>query len=253
MAWARYDDELPMNRKVGQLLAHGVNGAAALGLHVLANTWARHNGTAGHIPDHQPALLIGDQRLGRRLAELLTIVGMFDPHPIDGWTIHDFDDFSDPKDDGRPVADRMREISAARAVSGRAGGLAKASKTSSKPGSKKRSNGVAVLEQTSGPGPVPVVSTSVNNSSPSNTRLEGLTDRKKQAIERYATICWEQANQSKINDPAKFRTSKKLDAVDRPELDQWLEEFPDATGAQIGAWLTGDTHSMRNYERQTAS
>lgn len=147
MAWARYDDELPMNKKVAALLVNGTGGCAALGLHLLANTWSRHNGTAGFIPRYVPGLLVADPKLGLRYAILLANVGMFDTVELDGWMIHDFDVYSDPNDDGRPASERKREISAKRAESGRKGGLAKAKQTASKP--------VASLEQTSGPDPVP--------------------------------------------------------------------------------------------------
>jgi hypothetical protein len=146
MSWARYDDEFPMNKKVGRLIAHGKDGVAAIGLHLLANTYARHNGTAGVIEAHVPNLLIG--RSGNALAALLVEAGMFD-HRDDGWEIHDFDEFHDPNDPdpNKSASDRKKELSEKRRAAGRAGGLAKGKQTPSKP--------EALLQQTSSPDPVP--------------------------------------------------------------------------------------------------
>lgn len=153
MPWSRYDDELSMNKKIGRLLAKGEPGAAAIGLHLLSNTWARHQGTGGHIESHVPGQLVGNPRLGRKLAALLEEVRMFDVHAAGGWQIHDFDEFGDPNDPNpnRSTAERRREISEKRAEAGRLGGLAKAGKRSS------NASGlpVANAEQTSSPGPDP--------------------------------------------------------------------------------------------------
>lgn len=132
MSWARYDDELSMNKKVGRLRAKGVDGIAAIGLHLLANTYCRHNGTAGEVEAHVPELLAG--KCGPKLARLLAEVGMFDVTES-GWSIHDFEEFHDPTDPdpNRSAADRKRELSEKRAAAGRAGGLAKAGKDPSKP------------------------------------------------------------------------------------------------------------------------
>lgn len=133
MSWARYDDELPMNQKVGRLIGRGQVGLAALGLHLLANTWSRHNGTAGIIEAHVPNSLAGPQ--GRKLARLLAEVGMFDDRSDGGWEIHDFAEFHDPNDPepNKSAAQRKKELSKVRAEAGRKGGKAKAAKqTSSK-------------------------------------------------------------------------------------------------------------------------
>lgn len=133
MSWARYDDEFPMNHKVGRLVSMGKDGLAAIGLHLLANTYARHNGTAGVIEPHVPNLLCGSTT-GRKLARILAEVGMFDDRDAGGWTIHDYAEYHDPSDPDpdRSAADRKRDISEKRAAAGRRGGLAKAKQTSSK-------------------------------------------------------------------------------------------------------------------------
>lgn len=246
MAWARYDDELPMNRKVGALLAYGANGAAAIGLHLLANTWSRHNGTAGMVPTAQPGLLVGDAKLGRRLAAMLTDVGMFDPTG-DGWMIHDFDEFSDPNDDGRSAAEKKRDVSEKRAASGRQGGLAKAGKRASKTGSKS----VATPQQTSSPEPepVPVVHVS-DNSTPENTLKGGDNSSKRDAvIERYAHIelAAARAKGTKIRTEDGFLAHKRQQARDHADLDRWLQERPTAPASAVASWIAGDTHSMAYY------
>lgn len=157
MSWARYDDELSMNKKIGRLRAKGVDGIAAVGLHLLANTYCRHNGTAGQIEAHVPELLAG--RCGKRLAGLLAEVGMFDVTE-NGWAIHDFEEFHDPTDPdpNRSAADRKRELSEKRAAAGRAGGLAKAGKDPSKPlanPGNATAKGLAKGWQNPSPGPVP--------------------------------------------------------------------------------------------------
>lgn len=151
MSWARYDDELPMNRKVVALRAHGLHGTAALGLHLLANTWCRHNGTGGRVPAHVPEVLVGKD--GAKLAGILCAVGMFDADSDDGWTIHDYAEFHDPKDPNpdRSAADRKKDLSVKRAEAGRRGGLVKAGKLPSKVASKSVANGW----QTPSPVPVP--------------------------------------------------------------------------------------------------
>lgn len=100
MTWARYDDMLPMNKKWIRLRTYGVEGAAALGLHLLANTWARHNGTAGHLDADVVEMLVG--KPGKKLAGLLEKVGMFEA-TVDGWQIHDYADYHDPLDPGKSV------------------------------------------------------------------------------------------------------------------------------------------------------
>lgn len=149
MSWSRYDDELPMNRKVAWLKSHGVDGIAALGLHLLANTWSRHEGHQGFIPDYIPEQLVG--RPWRKLTDLLAdeAIGMF--QPVDhGWMINDYENFGD-RDDGVPVEEKKARLSKVRAEAGRAGGKAKASKSASKRVAQLEANG----KQSSSPVPVP--------------------------------------------------------------------------------------------------
>lgn len=149
MSWARYDDGLPWNRKIAWLRAHGQAGIAALGLHLLANTWSRHEGMQGFIPTYMPEQLVG--KPWRALVVLLADegCGMFTAVD-DGWMINDYEEYGD-RDDGVPVEEKKARLSKVRKEAGRAGGLAKAAKASSKRSSKP----VAELKQTSTPVPVP--------------------------------------------------------------------------------------------------
>lgn len=153
MSWARYDDELSMNKKIGRLRAKGVDGIAAVGLHLLANTYCRHNGTAGEIEAHVPELLAG--RCGPKLARLLAEVGMFDVTE-DGWEIHDFHDYSDPSDPyaNRSAADRKRDLHEKRVKAGQQGGKQKASNALAS-AKQTSSSARANAKQTSSPVPVP--------------------------------------------------------------------------------------------------
>ena len=148
MSWAFYDDALPSNRKVAWLRAHGTPGIAALGLHLLLNTWSRHEGMQGFIPSYVPEQQAG--RHWRALVNLLADDGCGMLVACDGgWMINDYDDYG--KDGGISATDRKARLSKVRAEAGRAGGLAKAGKRSSNSASKP----VAVPEQTSSPTPKP--------------------------------------------------------------------------------------------------
>lgn len=243
MSWCRYDDELGMNRKVCALLARGVYGVAAWGLHPLLNAWSRYNGTAGHIPAHQPGLSVGDQRLGRRLAAMLEEVGMLDPTD-DGWVIHDFDDYSDPNDDGRSAAEKKKEISAKRSVAGRSGGLAKAKQTAGK--------SLPLPQQTSGPEPDPVPSVQVRgNFTPEHTPEPVDNTRRDDVLDAYEDLAIEVAEGkgAEITSYTGYRKRARETGTAHRDLDRWLDLFPTAPATAIAAWMTGDTHSMRNYPR----
>lgn len=243
MAWARYDDELAMNHKVGALMAYGVSGPAALGLHLLANTWARHNGTAGFVPAHQPGLLVGEAKLGRKLAALLEAVGMFD-HADDGWMIHDFNEFSDPNDDGRSAAEKKKDISAKRAVAGSLGGKQTASK---------RAGLLAANEQlNSSPEPEPAPRSQVSdNSTPENTGGAVDISRRDATLNAYATLALEHASThgTEIRSHDAYTRKARATAAALPDLQRWLDMFPDAPPNAVACWLMGDKHSMAYYTR----
>lgn len=155
MAWARYDDSFFSHRKVLRAKAEpgtGPAGLAALGLHLVMNTWSRHTGSRGFVPDYAVNDLAGSAEAGEVLANLLAKLGLLDRDEESGepgWRIHDFADYSAPGDDGRSAEDRKRELSAKRAEAGRLGGIAKALAKQS------AGNPVALPEQTPAPVPVP--------------------------------------------------------------------------------------------------
>lgn len=167
-----------MNKKWAKLRANGVHGAAALGLHLLANTYCRHNGTAGLVEPHVVEMLVGKD--GTKLAALLVEVGMFDVCE-DGWTIHDYAEFHDPKDPDpdRSAAQRQKELSAERAKNGQKGGLASASKRQANKEFASvllEANEVANGEQTSSPDPVPDPVPRTSSSSINSESLGGAPD-----------------------------------------------------------------------------
>lgn len=157
MSWAKYDDALPQNRKVSWLRAQGVNGIAALGLHLLLNTWSRHEGMQGFIPAYVPEQLAG--RHSVKLVKLLADDGCAMLNTVEnGWMINDYDDYGD-RDDGTPVDEKRARLSKVRAEAGRAGGLSKAARSSSKSSPLPDSKPPSKAKQSSSPVPVPLPKT----------------------------------------------------------------------------------------------
>lgn len=162
MSYALYDDNLPSNRKVAWLRSQGVRGIAALGLHVLANTWCRHEGMQGFVPAYVPEQLVG--RDWRKLVALLSDedgCGMF--IVVDGgWMINGYDEYG--RDDGRSADDRKADLSRKRAEAGRRGGLAKAKQHPGKRSSKPDDLPVANGQQNASPTPIPTVASTSEGS-----------------------------------------------------------------------------------------
>jgi hypothetical protein len=103
VTWARYDDGFHSNKKIAAVRGDRKNGLAALGLHVLMNTWSHQEGTGGHVPSYLPALM-GDTT--GRLAQLLEDRGLLDALPDgDGWLFHDWETYGPPPD----LADKRSE------------------------------------------------------------------------------------------------------------------------------------------------
>lgn len=148
MSWVRYDDELNINKKIVALKAEGITGFAALGLHLMLNAYARHNGLGGQIAKREVPVIAGKSD-ANKLARLLCAVGMLDDNG-DCWGIHDGDEYGAPDDPAGDVsaAEKRRQISMKRAEAGRQGGLAKAGK--------RVANAKQDTLQTSTPVPVPV-------------------------------------------------------------------------------------------------
>lgn len=170
MTWARYDDELAWNRKVAWLRAQGESGIAALGLHLLANTWSRHEGMQGFLPEYMAEQLAG--RTGPKLAGLLVEIVMFEAEP-GGWLIHDYHEYSAKDDDGSSAAEKAAQLSKVRAEAGARGGKAKAAakQTASKAPSKAVANGWQNPSPV--PDPVPTPNTSIDRTASSSTREAG--------------------------------------------------------------------------------
>lgn len=253
MAWARYDDELAYNKKIARLRTKGQAGIAAIGLHLLCNTWARHEGTGGLIEAHIPGQLVGDNRLGKKLADLLEWAEMFDLADA-GWSLRNFDEFSDPKDDGRPASEKKRDRRAVAQANGSKGGKAKAANTASKATDLLEGS----LEQISTPvpDPVPVVSTQVQ------TSLQPVPDdplvvRMKAIAVRYAEVIWQTADQKRIGSPAGFKNDAYKKALEMPKCAQYARDYTEECPVDILAnALAGENGSLRyveSYRREKAS
>lgn len=244
MTWARYDDNLPMNKKWLRLRAEGVSGVAALGLHLIANTYARHNGTGGHIEAHIPEMLVG--RDARKLVALLVLVGMFDAQADGSWLIHDYAEYHDPADrqPDRSADERRRELSARRADAGRQGGLAKAGKAPSK--------SLAMPEQTPSPVPVPVPEPYVSSTHTYlSTECAGGVDnsnRHEAIAVAYGRIAVDMAA-TKITHADKYAGTARQRALADPELVRLAALFPTAPPDVIAAALHGQKHSLAHYPR----
>lgn len=251
MSWARYDDELAMNRKVVALRAYGLRGTAALGLHLLANTWCRHNGTKGHVPSHVPSVLAGKE--GPKLAAILVEVGMFDA-ASGGWEIHDYAEYHDPNDPepDRSAADRKKELSIQRAKAGRLGGLAKAKQTASKATDLPVANDLAKGWQCSSPVPVPdpTVTSSPTTSKSVPDEAAGGRDRLNAIADAYATQALSQAKaRTTVDNEDAYRRKARTTALTHDDLGRLSALFPTAPADVIAAALHGEKHSLQHYPR----
>lgn len=251
MAWARYDDMLPMNRKwVTGLRPLGQRGAAALGLHLLCNAWSRHNGTGGRIDTGALEMLIG--REGVKLAALLVQVGMFDADG-DGWRIHDFADFSDPNDPdpNRSAGERRKELIEKRREAGRLGGLAPRKQTGSKANDLLEANGKQVLSPVPVPVPEPVIPQVATQLPPPTECPDGgggaVDNREPLVVAEYARLALQAAK--KVTNPTSYRKAAVRTCRADPELPRLLALFPTAPASAVAAWLHGDKGSQQHFPR----
>ncbi len=255
MAWARYDDMLPMNRKwVTGLRPMGTRGAAALGLHLLANAWSRHNGTGGRIDTGALEMLVG--REGVKLAALLVQVGMFDLDG-NGWRIHDFADFSDPNDPepNRSAGERRKELIEKRREAGRLGGLAPRKQTGSNANdllpSKREANGKQVLSPVPVPDPVPVTDQVATQLPPPTECPDGgggpVDNRADSVAAEYARMAV--TNARGVTNPKAYSRKAANTCKADPELHRLLGMFPTAPASAVAAWLHGDKGSQQYYPR----
>lgn len=139
MAWVRYDDQFPINGKVGAVIAED---PGALSLQLLANTWSNTTKFPGYIPPHQPGVLLADRSLASKWTDLLVRTGMFHVRGqecgacreeyaglpaecVDGFVIHNARHYRPPGRD-RVAPGTSAELSAKRREAGRRGGQAAA-------------------------------------------------------------------------------------------------------------------------------
>ena len=247
MAWIRLEDTFPEHTKIDAA------GGDAAWLHVCGIGYCNRNRTDGFIPTERVHRL-SDRKNPMRLAERLVLCGLWEIDPRGGWLIHDYLDYNPTKAElDQADSDRYVKKSEAGKLGGIASGIARRKHSTKQTGSINEANEEPNGNQNEAPSrPVPTrpdlkLASSENSSSAATGR-----DRRSEAIERYAAIGWEQANQSKINDQPAFMAALRKQAAAMPDLDVWLTEYPEASGTQIGAWLSGDKHSMR-YQTRGAS
>jgi hypothetical protein len=107
MTWARIDDSFHSHPKVRRAWnAH----PRALGLHVLAISYAASQLTDGGIDAAFARQLVGSARASRRVTDALVESGLWIPNQ-DGWEIHDWADYNPTRAEvlARREADRQRK------------------------------------------------------------------------------------------------------------------------------------------------
>jgi hypothetical protein len=147
MNWARFDDRFPNHPKVLSLTD------AEFRLHVSAICYCCDQLTDGYLADCVPSSLPKAPRAGQFLNAVVSLErsGLWERQGA-GWVVHDFLDWN-------PSAQKVKAKKAARALAGRAGGLAKANRLPSKHASNCQSNRIGLLhahpKQTPAPSPSP--------------------------------------------------------------------------------------------------
>lgn len=123
MAWGRFDDSYPMNRKVRPL------SDAAFRLDVSAILWSSHYGTDGQVPAADLGAVSDVKRPAKAVGELVARGRWHEPDHdcqrcrercpdvVDGWVIHDFLDYN-------PSQAEATKVRTKRADAGRRGGQA---------------------------------------------------------------------------------------------------------------------------------
>ena len=110
MAWVRVDDQLHAHPKIRRAWRAD---PAAVGLYLLALSYAGAYLTDGHVP----TAFVFDQMptVGRRghAVTALEEAGLWEPNQ-DGWLIHDYLDFNEPRE--RVLARRAADAKRKRAV-----------------------------------------------------------------------------------------------------------------------------------------
>lgn len=91
----------------------------------------------------------------------------------------------------------------------------------------------------------------LNNSTPENTPPGVDNSRRSQVLDAYsrAELKASRAKGAQIGNEAKYIDAIRRRATMNPDLDRWLDMFPDAQPSAIAAWLAGDKHSMQ-YQRR---
>lgn len=262
MAWVRLEDTFPEHPKIDAA------GGDAGWLHVCALAYCNRNLTDGFIAQARIGRL-SDRKSPAQLAQRLVDVGLWEPCDS-GWVIHDYLHYNPSKEqvDAQRAA-RSEVKQKAGHLGGIASGVARRKHNRSRDEAEQEANGKqndVASEAPTRPDPITGVA-SLEKSSSARTPPAGRTDKKRtlnghppppdderlpHILDCYASHAWNTCNQSAINNPGKFRESKRREVLDHPELARFLREYPTARASEIAGWLHGDRNTMRYHERHVS-
>lgn len=164
MAWYKVDDKLHSHPKARRA------GLAAMGLWSLAGSHCMDYLTDGIVE----AWFVESWPDGRRLADKLVTVGLWDEHP-DGWAFHDWQKY-------QPTAEAVKEKRSARSEAGRKGAE---KRWADKPIANGMANAIANECDSDAPSPSPVpspITTKTSKSPSGNTPPGSETDASSRAV-----------------------------------------------------------------------
>lgn len=232
MAWVLIDDEFYDHPK--WRTAPG----DSIAMWVAAIAWCnRSEEWSGAIPTNKLAGLVKVRNPKATIADLEQRKAMY--RAGDCHVIHEFDQW-------QQIA-RRKAISEARSAAGKRGAAARWN--DGKPDG--NDDGNCHVPSDAQP---PTTNNRVqvlNNSTPENTPPGVDNSRRSQVLDAYcrAELTASRAKGAVIGNEAKYIDAIRRRATMNPDLDRWLDMFPDAQPTAVAAWLTGDKHSMQ-YQRR---
>ena len=244
MSWVRIDDSFPEHPKILEA------GGDAGWLHVCALAYCNRNTTDGLI--HRNVMpRLSDRTNPLRLAERLVAVGIWERDGAD-YRIHDYLEYQPSR--AEIEAERAKQ-SEAKAKAGRLGGIAsgvaRRKHERSTTEAEGQAEGQAEGKQNEAPTrPDPFITQSSSQLTlVTPVCFDDETGKKGNIATEYARLAWEQANQTLIKAPTAFRLSEHLHALEHPDIDRYITEYPTATASEIACWLHGETNTQRYHER----
>lgn len=242
MTWVRIDEGFPEHPKV--LSAGGDAGW----LHVCAISYCNRQLTDGFIP-HAVLSRLSDRKRPGMLAAKLVEVGLWETTD-GGWTIHDYLLYQPTRSETEATRERTYSV---KAEAGRLGGLASGVARRKHTRSRTEANNEAEPKQTeskhearSVPIRTDLELVRDNSTSVDTPTAGGELIRIDAVADQYARIALQSAN-GNVNNPSAYLRAAKKTALDHPDLDRYLQRWPDAPANAVAAWLHGDKHSMAYY------